>query len=57
MLEEDESWINRAIRCQRTRSAPGVDGMGAPVIQLIWRWGRVKVHRLMTECLGAGVHC
>lgn len=31
--------------------------MGAPVIQLIWSWGCEEIHRLMTKCLSAGVHC
>ena len=57
MLEEDDTWIDRAIRSQRPRSAPGVDGMGAPIVQLIWKWGRREIHRLMTECIRAGVHC
>ena len=57
MLEQDDSWIDRAIKCQKSRSAPGIDGMGAPVVQLIWKWGRTEIHRLMTECLRTGVHC
>ena len=57
VLEADDSWISRATKGQRARSAPGMDGMGAPVLQLLWRWGHQEVHRLMVECLRAGVHC
>lgn len=57
LLEADESWIDRAIRGLRAKSAPGADGMGAPVLQLLWRWGQQEIHRLTVECLRAGVHC
>ena len=57
MLEQDDSWIDRAVRSQKTRSAPGIDGMEGPVVQFIWKWGRTEVHRLMTEYLRVRVHC
>ena len=57
VLEADDSWISRAIKGHKARPAPGMDGLGAPVLQLLWKWGHLEIHRLMVECLRAGVHC
>ena len=35
LLEEDDSFVERAINSQRARKAPGIDGIGAPVIKLM----------------------
>ena len=56
-LEESDQAIEEAIKSQRDRKAPGIDGMGAPVLRLLWNWARERVYRLFIECTRLGIHC
>ena len=55
-LEESDGFTDRAIRTQKARKAAGIGGLGAPVLRLLWKLDRERVHRLVVECIRSGVH-
>ena len=35
LLENDDSFVDRAINGQKNKKAPGIDGLGAPILKLM----------------------